>query len=156
MWTRRFSSLGHPLDVQVRIRCTKSKVIFVSEPGLAIQDESRRDIQIGKSYLHVSIIAQKRCTFWEKRNLEARVGIEPTNKGFADPCLTTWLSRRRGNSYFCNIARLWGGSQSGAGTGNGINHLQVPGTCVPQRMVTVNMMGSFGSDLLRDGRESGH
>ena len=22
------------------------------------------------------------------------MGIEPTNKGFADPCLTTWLRRR--------------------------------------------------------------
>jgi hypothetical protein len=24
---------------------------------------------------------------------EAEVGIEPTHKGFADPCLTTWLLR---------------------------------------------------------------
>ena len=24
---------------------------------------------------------------------EARVGIEPTYRGFADPCLTTWLPR---------------------------------------------------------------
>ena len=31
---------------------------------------------------------------------EATVGIEPTNKGFADPCLTTWLRRlERGKFY---------------------------------------------------------
>ena len=28
------------------------------------------------------------------RELEARVGIEPTHKAFAEPCLTTWLPRR--------------------------------------------------------------
>lgn len=28
--------------------------------------------------------------------LEARVGIEPTNAAFAEPCLTTWLPRRKG------------------------------------------------------------
>jgi hypothetical protein len=37
------------------------------------------------------------CNPLQKCNLEleARVGIEPTNAAFAEPCLTTWLPRQR-------------------------------------------------------------
>jgi hypothetical protein len=31
---------------------------------------------------------------WRDLAQEATVGFEPTNKGFADLCLTTWLRRR--------------------------------------------------------------
>src|SRR5213078_2004862 len=30
---------------------------------------------------------------YRQSELEARVGIEPTNAAFAEPCLTTWLPR---------------------------------------------------------------
>ncbi len=33
-------------------------------------------------------------------DLEARVGIEPTHKAFAEPCLTTWLPRH------CRVAEI--------------------------------------------------
>jgi hypothetical protein len=43
--------------------------------------------------------------------LEARVGIEPTNKGFADLGLTTWLPRLTEGRTIWNIARYGARSQ---------------------------------------------
>ena len=45
--------------------------------------------------------------------LEARVGIEPTHKAFAEPCLTTWLPRRllvcrKLNQFGSQASAKWG------------------------------------------------
>ncbi len=66
----------------------------------------------------------------EENGLEAAIGIEPMHKGFAGPCLTTWLRRParengRGGPQvsvrlFANLlapARRASGLQTGAGDG---------------------------------------
>src|SRR5713101_6394317 len=44
---------------------------------------------------------------------EAPVGIEPTNRGFADLCLTTWLRRRwkRNLATHCEFGKSWGSNR---------------------------------------------
>src|SRR5690242_3610314 len=61
------------------------------------------------------------CGEQREKNLEARVGIEPTHKGFADLSLTTWVPRpcptlafRAEKVHFCRElaglkAKIWSG-----------------------------------------------
>lgn len=47
------------------------------------------------STAHFDRFLEEILRFSKEFGLEARVGIEPTNAAFAEPCLTTWLPRRR-------------------------------------------------------------
>src|SRR5438477_3469948 len=39
------------------------------------------------------LVCPRKSLSGNAQELEARVGIEPTHKAFAEPCLTTWLPR---------------------------------------------------------------
>ena len=41
-----------------------------------------------------------------KKSLEARVGIEPTHKGFADLSLTTWVPRLDSSTVTCSALEI--------------------------------------------------
>src|ERR1700753_3268057 len=68
--------------------------------------------------------------------LEARVGIEPTHKGFADLSLTTWVPRLSGLLCVSTLRIVWG-SVTQAGTfwsgrpGSNRRHLPWQGSTLP-------------------------
>jgi hypothetical protein len=69
-----------------------SKVIFVADPIKNSTSEAinalheQGDLSVNQAGAEIIKAGAKQ--------LEARVGIEPTNAAFAEPCLTTWLPRR--------------------------------------------------------------
>jgi hypothetical protein len=76
--------------------------------------------------------------------LEARVGIEPTHKAFAEPCLTTWLPRRPDGS----VRKL---NQFGGGASANLMPRVLAGVFPMALAVTISWLGRACSICLRNG-----
>ena len=78
---------------RIEERFDRSPALFGITRGLFVIDEGCSTIS--KAIKECGSRSRKfSCNLLAGNNLEARVGIEPTHKAFAEPCLTTWLPRR--------------------------------------------------------------
>src|SRR5664279_3573532 len=69
---------------------------------------------------------------WER--LEARVGIEPTHKGFADLSLTTWVPRLNSSTVTCSAPEIQHGCP---GTAQRYQPLLATQTCQTPRQPVI-------------------
>src|SRR6185503_6737249 len=82
--------------------------------------------------------------------LEARVGIEPTNAAFAEPCLTTWLPRREAAQPYSTTAVRQAPNITASQTCRGTNDYTAQATDdEPKKQETILFFASLRSSSTR-------
>ena len=98
--------------LQTRLHRVKDLIRFLYEARVGFQPSPRSTLRRSKLFLWKEMSGRHRpeARFKPEQDyqrllayyscvpgyyLEAEVGIEPTHRAFAEPCLTTWLLRRK-------------------------------------------------------------